>query len=374
MVIDARRDHSLRIPRPDLTVKLGVPNACQNCHAGKSAQWAADELTKRYGHSAIGFQHFGQALDAGQAGAPRAGQLLANLIADRSQPAIARASALSLIAGIAESSIDPAIRLGMSDPSPLVRRAAARALDNRDSMDVASIVEPLLSDAVREVRLEAANVLAGLSGSEIPGEYVKALHPALAEYVNTQNLNADRPEAHINLGLLFAKEKKFDAAEAEYRTALQIDPAFAPAAVNLADLYRELGRDRDGEGVLTNAISRSPGDASLRHALGLLMVRRGQKQAAISQLAEAARLDPDNSRFAFAYAAALIDAGQANEARGLLEASVRRHPFDRDTLAALTDLYTEAGKIPQAMSYARRLAEVEPDDANAKQSLIQLQK
>ena len=42
MVIDVRRDHSLRIPRPDVSVKIGTPNACNQCHSNKSAQWAYD--------------------------------------------------------------------------------------------------------------------------------------------------------------------------------------------------------------------------------------------------------------------------------------------------------------------------------------------
>ena len=41
MVVDARRDHSFRIPRPDLSVSLGTPNACTGCHTDKDAAWAA---------------------------------------------------------------------------------------------------------------------------------------------------------------------------------------------------------------------------------------------------------------------------------------------------------------------------------------------
>ena len=32
MAIDSRRDHSFRIPRPDLSSSLGTPNACTGCH------------------------------------------------------------------------------------------------------------------------------------------------------------------------------------------------------------------------------------------------------------------------------------------------------------------------------------------------------
>ena len=31
-VVDVRRDHAIRVPRPDLSVALSVPNACNNCH------------------------------------------------------------------------------------------------------------------------------------------------------------------------------------------------------------------------------------------------------------------------------------------------------------------------------------------------------
>src|SRR5436190_7078860 len=46
---DLRHDHSFRVPRPDLSVKYGTPNACTNCHTNKNAQWAADAIVKWYG-------------------------------------------------------------------------------------------------------------------------------------------------------------------------------------------------------------------------------------------------------------------------------------------------------------------------------------
>jgi hypothetical protein len=60
-----------------------------------------------------------------------------------------------------------------------------------------------------------------------------------------------------------------------------LDPGFAPSAVNLADLYRELGHDAEGEAVLLSAQKWSPNDPSLPHGLGLLMVRKKQLSEAI---------------------------------------------------------------------------------------------
>src|SRR5208282_3968263 len=91
MVVDQRRDHSIRIPRPDLSVRLGTPNACTRCHLNKSARWASDAVSKWYAQRPDGFQRFAEALHGGEEGSPGARQALDGLAADGSQPDVARA-------------------------------------------------------------------------------------------------------------------------------------------------------------------------------------------------------------------------------------------------------------------------------------------
>jgi predicted CXXCH cytochrome family protein len=50
MLMDARRDHRLAIPRPDLSDALTTPNPCTNCHTDRTNSWAADEIRKRAVH------------------------------------------------------------------------------------------------------------------------------------------------------------------------------------------------------------------------------------------------------------------------------------------------------------------------------------
>jgi predicted CXXCH cytochrome family protein len=367
MVVDARRDHSIRIPRPDLSVKIGVPNACNGCHRDKSAAWAARMVAEWYGHEPAGFQRFAEALHAGSIGAPGAERSLAQLVGDPGQPAIARASALALMAADSGPVDAASVRDGSRDASPLVRRAAARALPGADPKASSVAAVRLLDDRVRAVRIEAAEALAGAPADALPAGAAAALKKATAEYVAAQELNADRPEAHSNLAWLFAREKRLAEAQRELATALSLDPSFTPAAVNLADLDRELGRDAEGERVLRDAIVRSPNDASLQHALGLLLVRQGHGREALDHLAAAARLDPASARFAYVYAVALKDAGSDGQALEVLEDDVARHPYDRDALAALVDLYRGAGNPGKAAGYAKRLAELEASDAQARQ-------
>ena len=372
MVVDARRDHSIRIPRPDLSVKLGTPNACTNCHADKPAQWASDSVNKWYGHTPDGFQHFAEALKAGSVGAPSAQQSLEGLVADLEQPAIARATALSMLATFVPSATDAAVHAGVRDDWSLVRRASAHALSNTDPAASSNTLIPLLSDPVRSVRIEAAEVLAGLPANNLPADVGAAFSRATDEYISAQKLNADRPEAHMNLGLLYAKENHLDKAEAELRTALSIDPSFAPGAVNLADLYRVQNRDDEGERVLKDALSRSPEDPSLDEALGLLMVRQKRGAQALELLGDAARGEPDNARYAYVYAVALNDTGKTPAAIDTLESSIKAHPYDRDSLAALVNFLEQSGDLSKALTYANRLEELEPNNPEIREMLKQL--
>jgi Flp pilus assembly protein TadD len=112
-----------------------------------------------------------------------------------------------------------------------------------------------------------------------------------------------------------------------------------------------------------------PNDASLRHAYGLLLVRQKRSTEALKYLAAAARIEPDNARYAYVYAVALNDAGQSTAAIAVLEACIAAHPYDHDALGAAASFLQEAGDPAKALSYAQRLEEVEPDDPPVRQTI-----
>ena len=153
---------------------------------------------------------------------------------------------------------------------------------------------------------------------------------------------------------------------------MSLDPSFAPGAVNLADLYRAQNRDDEGERVLKDAISRSPDDASLEHALGLLIVRQKRDAQALDFLGAAARDEPGNARYAYVYAIALNDAGKTGAAIETLESSIKTHPYDRDSLTALVNFLEQSGDPSKALVYANRLDELKPGNQQVLQMLKEL--
>ncbi|MCK4880678.1 MAG: NapC/NirT family cytochrome c, partial [Bacteroidales bacterium] len=168
MVVDPRRDHSIRIPRPDLSDKLGTPNACNQCHQDKSTQWATDYLRKWYGDDLLNQPHYGETFWAGRMLYPEAHQELLRLGADQNQPPMVRATAISLLGGYPSASTSNLLKQTVVDPDPLIRYATMTVVEFSEPEFIRDLAVPRLNDSVKLVRLMAANSLASVPRNLIP--------------------------------------------------------------------------------------------------------------------------------------------------------------------------------------------------------------
>jgi Flp pilus assembly protein TadD len=364
MVVDSRRDHSLRAPRPDLGAKLGSPDACTLCHKGRTQRWAADAAARWWPRLAAR-PHHGEAILAGRQWRPEAETLLVKMLEDRGTPAITRATAIELLGQRLSPSLVAPLERALGDEDPLLRVAAVQALSSLPERERPRLFAPILLDTVRTVRIDAARALAAVPRDLLTAEQQNAQERALGEYRLSQAVNGERAESHMNLGTLAVDERRLDEAEREYRLALRLDPSFVPAFVNLGDVLRMQSRDEDGEGVLRQGIGLAPEDPHLHHALGLLLVRRERLSEALEHLSQAAALERGDPRYAYAYAVALKEAKQLPRSLQVLERTHHRHPKDRDTLVALATFSHERGDTEAARGWARKLVALAPQDPDA---------
>jgi Flp pilus assembly protein TadD len=374
MVVDPRRDHSFRTPRPDLSAKLGTPNACNSCHADKNLNWTVVAFAKWYKPADSPQQRCAEALYAGRSGAPGAETKLLAVVQDSSLPAIGRATALAELRRYLSPKSSPIVQDNFRDQDPLARLGALRALEGIEPKAHAASSVALLQDPVRAVRIGAAALLAGARPETLATEQRTALDKAIQEYVAAQQINADRPEGQLNLGLLYTRKGDVKKAEEHYRQALKLQPSFAPAYVNLADMYRAQERDRDGEKILREAVTAVPDDAGVAYALGLLLVREKKIDEALTWLKRAAERAPENARYAYGYGVALNSTGQTNKAIDVLAGAHKRHPYDRELLYALATMSRDAGQIAAARGYAEKLTVLAPDDPGARNLYEQLKR
>ncbi len=362
MVVDPRHDHSFRIPRPDLTVTTGTPNACASCHADRDAAWAAAAVERWHGPKRKGFQTYAEAFHASRLDDPSARERLLLVVRDSSVPAIAKATALLELQGRASPGVETEIEAGLKDPDPMVRIGALRALEALPPDQRWRLGKAALFDSIRAVRAEAASSLAGIPVAGLDDADRAALDRASQEYVDARQFNADRAEDRTNLAGFYAREGKANLAEQEYLAAIKLAPGLVPPRVDLADLYRSQGREAEAEGLLRETIALAPAAAATHHALGLSLTRQKRYREAIEELKRAVEWEPAQPRYAYVYGIALQSLGQIPEARRVLEEALSKSPSNIDILAGLLRDALQAREFGKALSYAERLSVLVPGD------------
>jgi tetratricopeptide (TPR) repeat protein len=365
MVVDGRRDHSFRIPRPDLTIATGSPNACSQCHEDRDADWAARAITDWYGDDRPG--HYGLAIHAGRTGGGN--QPLLAAIANSDFPGIARGTALSLLRPPYSRQVAEVIRDASQNGDPFVRLGALLAMPGLQPELQVDWAAPLLSDRLRSLRVAAAHVVSPLR-DRLHVRFEAPFEAAERELRDSFLAIAERPEAWINLGNLYLEAGDARQAEAAFRQSLNLAPASVGATVNLADLYRRLDQDDTAESLLRLGLQSNPGEASYRHALGLLLVRQQKHEDGLAELGAASELAPDNARYAYVYAVALNSLGQSDAAIAFLSSARQRFPGDFDVHWALATMLRDQGRLEEATAVATELARVYPGVAPL-QNLLQ---
>lgn len=362
MVVDERHDHSFRIPRPDLTARLGTPNACNDCHENQSADWAAAAIERWHGPTRKGFQTWAKAFHDARSGDPAAREQLIALAEAPAVPAVVRATAVSELRGFPSTESDEAVATALADPDPLVRIAAIQGQAGQP-LDVRwRRVSPLLADPVAGVRIEAAGQLADQPLAPLSAPDRARLEAAFREFEAAQRLNADRAEARAGLGNFLLRRGDAAGAEAELRAGLKLQPGDVMLTVNLADLYRLQGRDGEAVELLRGAIAARPEEAAPHHALALALIRQRDYPDAVAELERAWRLDPDNARYAYVYAVALRSLGRGREGSAVIDEALDRNPNDADLLALALDAALQSGDIASARRHVAKLVLLRPDD------------
>jgi Flp pilus assembly protein TadD len=172
--------------------------------------------------------------------------------------------------------------------------------------------------------------------------------------------------------VLYASQGKRDLAEAEYLTALRMDPYFGPARANLVALYNAAGRNRDAERVLREGIARTPGEGELYYSLGLLLAEDKRLAEAADALATAARLIPGRARVRYNLGLALDRLSRDRDAEAALLQAFQLDPRDSDIAYAITVFYAQRRQWKRALPFAEQLVANAPGDPRARQLLEQI--
>ncbi len=360
MVIDYRADHSMRVPRPDLSQSLGVPNSCGQggCHDGQPVQWIVDAYTGWYGETRE--PHYGQVFAAARAGEPAAMDGLAALAGDPLVAGIVRATALRALAAYPPERSRAVIEAALTDDDALLRHAAVEALATDSPGELAERLAPSLFDTVRAVRLRAAARLAGVPREVLTSGQSAALDRELDAYVAAMRSMLDFASAGLNLGNFYEATGDVATAERYYRDAIEVDGLFLPAKMNLAVLLSGTGRDDEAETLLREVLEDYPEQHDAAYSLALVLVASGRRDEALVYFDQAAEGLPRRSRIHYNRGLLLAQMGRDEDAEAALSRALSLEPDSVDYLYALIDFCARRGRLEEALALARRMIEVHP--------------
>ena len=122
----------------------------------------------------------------------------------------------------------------------------------------------------------------------------KLFREALHEYLTALRLEPDSATAHYNLACFLATHGP-DMAVAEYQEAIELDPEYPDAHLNLGLTYADQEQARGGdEGAAAARSSSRPRTRSRATSSPRILMDEGDYRAAIAQLKEVVRLEPEN--------------------------------------------------------------------------------
>ena len=355
MGVDDRRDHSFTIPRPALSADLGVPNPCIGCHGDQDNQWVVEQMrnwgVEEQAHWARLYQRLGQ-------GDPRSSRALASFLLRDDVSGFVKASLLAEAANLPPGPLAEVVSPWLDSDDPLVRRGAVTAARGLPARTRWQLLAGRLNDDNAGVRFELARSLAEIH-LELPASAQAASLDLYGEYRQSLDVSSDLAPAQHGLAILEAMLGRPEDAEAALGQALELDPAFLPALVDLADVRRSQGRETEAGELLRRALDIGPDSGIANVAFGMHLVRLRRHDEALEPFQKASRSPHAGPSFIHVHAVAQYSLGHRDAALDTLRRGVERWPWSLDLLSTLV-LYLDDAGSPEVQRHLGTLAAVAP--------------
>lgn len=276
---DPRRDHALHWPDPRMSIELGVPNACLNCHKDKDNQWCMEYLEKRYKVERLGkyrqrFRAAGHAMQG-----KGSVQELVKAYQVEEIPAW-RATLLGLLAQF--------------PITPEVQVLALAATQDADALVRAAATELLGGDAARKALADKTRSVRQVAGWQLFPN-LPANHPVLNEMQQTATHQADQPTGAMQLAMLASATGDTATADSQYLRAIERDPASAVARMDYAVFLARQQRPMDALRQMLACTREHPGNAEAQYRLGLILIELQQYRPALRAMQKALQISPQHA-------------------------------------------------------------------------------
>jgi tetratricopeptide (TPR) repeat protein len=338
-------------------------------------RWADATYDKWFGKNRKREPHFAEALAPSREMDSEAPTKLRELLSNRLQPAVARATAALELSAFVEpgNEVVLALRKALMDRDPQVRAAAVTSLQQEGSDATVSALVPLLHDEMRLVRTEAARALALMGHDRLRGDERADFKNALDECLAAIEVDNDRAAGHMSLGILYENLNLIDRAEAAYKTALRIEPGSIGARTNLAALYdRQVQQAQQRAMQLAQSGNREAAEREIATIIDLPEQIGPLREAELALLERDALLAPDNAPIQGRIGLARYLGGWTKEAESALLMASLLEPHNPEHLFRLAVYYRDTQRSAEAAKYVERLLKLRPDSQMFQQFAAEL--
>ena len=370
MEVDDRRDHSFSIPTPQHSDKLETPNACNRCHKAQSSEWSAKTI-ESWGKETT--DYFGLINAKARKADVLALRPMTAYIDDERHSDIRRAALLSLTSGVPSRLTAETIVKQLSSDSELVRRAAVEASGFIPLQQRWTLLKPLVKDPSASVRYAVANQLAGYA-QHVEGEDYIALSALFREYEQQLLISQDMPGGQASMAVYALAQGDIDGALSAINKALEIEPDFAPALLNLADIHRSMGDEVKAKEALERGINVAPDSGALQHSYGLYWVRQKNMAESLTYLKAATEQEDRTARYFYVYAVALENTGNLKEAILTLQQANDEWPNQYELLITLVMYLEQDGRENESLLYLSKLSAIAPNDPEVKRRIAEMRR
>jgi len=182
----------------------------------------------------------------------------------------------------------------------------------------------------------------------------------------------DHPEnaaAHFQLAFAYGELKRTDESVAEYRRAIEIDPSFSEAHLNLGLTLLNRGDNSGAATQFLHAVELMPGQAKPRYLAGLALERAGKLPEAIQQYEQAGAADTKGYEIYFRWGLTLERVGRAADAEDRLRQAIALRPDFAPAHLALAGALLDEKKSDAAAAELAEYLKQNPNDTNARMQL-----
>lgn len=363
-----RRDHSLRIPRPDISKVTNSPNACNACHTEKTVDWAIENTTKWYGIKKQ--DHHGFTFHKANLKDPSAIDELKNIINDEKKPIIIRQTAMDVL-----RSNYPEQAQALLNPFLTNKNSALRfqsIFNSRFNESNSKEILALLNDPIKGIRNTAAIKIAE-NKSLLTTEYQKAFDKEIKEYIAILKYNSDFPDSKLNLGNYYFNQNNFPQAIHYYQKTISQDKEFTQAYFNLAFLYNQNNQKEKAIAILETYLQKNSKDKQALYDIGLLIAEYGDYTKATLYLEKAKNNINPNDRIVLNLAKIYVYLGNKTKAEKYFIELVEQFPDIQEYYVELFQFYIQNQNTDKAKQVAIKLLQKFPDfqERNVLESFIQ---